>query len=498
MEPMVLCGSGLTIEQVKQVARDRRKVRIAEQAAVALRQARELVFELVDSDVPIYGFNVGVGWNKDVKVFKEYFEQYNNALIRSHCISVQPYASEEEVRAIMLARLNTLLVCCTGVSPEIPQMYADMLNAGIHPLLPERGSVGEADIGCLSHIGLAIIGEGEVCYQQKVMSAKEAFVQEGLQPVSLGPKDGLSMVCSNAMSAGEGAVVLYELRELLLMSEVIYAMSLEGLNGNTSPLHPGTHAVRPYREQMETAKRISALIEGSYIYDRDPQKPVQDPLCFRDIAQVHGSAWHALVYTQELLEIQLNSSDDNPCLIADEQNFFSCANYEPLAWVLGFEMLGIALSHISKAACLRTIKLADPEFTRLNRFLSPKKPVICYGTIQKTFTALDTENRHLSAPVSVDGLALAGDIEDRHTNAPYVVQKTRKMIDNLRFIFGMELMHAAQALDFRREKQWGRVTKEAHKIVRETIPFYEEDRNLTTDIYKAYALLKSRRLLELL
>ena len=498
MDALVLTGKGLTLDYVREVARDGRKVQIAPEAYGQLAETRKTVFELAEKDFPIYGFTVGVGWNKDVKVYKEFFEQYNRNLIYSHCIGVEPYTSEEEVRAVMLARLNTLLANATGVGPEIAKMYADMLNAGIHPLVPERGSVGEADIGCNSLIGLAMIGEGDVKYKGSVMRADKALEQEGLEPIVLGPKDGLCIVTNNALGAGQGAVTLYELKEFMLMTDIVYAMSLEGFNGNTSPLLPHTHAVRPYKYQIETAQRITKLIEGSYIYQSGPGKALQDPLCFRDVTQVHGSVWHAIEYTEELLGIQLNSTDDNPCFLPEKQNFYSCANYEPLVWVLGFEMLAVALSHISKCSCLRTIKLSTPEFSKLNRFLSPDKSVLGFATIQKTFTALDSEIRHLSNPSSVDGLSLAGDIEDRHTNSPHVVQRTRQILDNLRYILAIEMIHAAQALDYRKGMPLGTVTEKAFKFVRESIPFYDKDRPLTTDIRKAYEILKSRRLLDLL
>lgn len=492
---VILNGKDLNIEDLIKIARDSEKVEISQDAKKRLLDARQLVFDLVDSDVPIYGFNVGVGWNKDKKVFKEFFQEYNNNLIRSHCISVGPNSEEQVVRAAMVARLNTLLVGCTGLSPEIAQMYADMLNAGIHPVIPERGSVGEADIGCLSHIGLAMIGEGKVYYKGEIVDSTYAFEIEGLKPLILGPKDGLAIVSSNAFGAGEGALALKEIEEIMEISDLIYALSLEGLNGNTTPLNPKVHKVRPFKGQLKVARRVSEFIDGSYIYDNDSEKPVQDPLCFRDVAQVHGAVLDSLEYTKELLTIQLNSSDDNPCLILEDKEIISCANFEPLTWVLGFEMLGIALSHVSRSSCMRTIKLVNPAFTKLNRFLSPRVETICYGTIQKTFTILDTEIRNLVNPSSMDGFALAGDMEDRHTNAPYVVQKIRKIVDNLRYILAIELLHSCQAMDFRKDKKFGKVTQKAYDVVRESVPFYDKDRNLSLDIEKAYGIIKSGILL---
>lgn len=495
METVNLNGKDLTIEQVVKVARDRAKVEITSEAMDTLKASRQLVFDLVDSNVPVYGFNTGVGWNKDKRVFKEFFQEYNKNLIYSHCLGVEPFASEEEVRAIMLARLNTLLIGATGIQPEIAVMYADMLNAGVHPVIPERGSVGEADIACLSHIGLAMIGEGESFYNGKRLASAEALKKAGIEPVVLGPKDGLAIVSSNALAAGEGALVLNDIKELLDISDIIYALSLEGLNGNVSPLDVRTHRVRPYPGQAYSAERITEYLEGSYIWEPDWKKPVQDPLSFRGSAHVHGAVRDALAYVEGLLKIQLNSSDDNPCVIMEDKKIISCSNFEVTNWSLGFEMLGMALSQLSKVACHRIIKLGNPAFTKLSRFLSPSDNVLAFATIQKTFTALDTEIRHLSNPAVSDFFALAGDMEDHANNAPYIVQKTRKIVDNMFYILGIEAMHAAQAVDLRSDIHIGKGTKAAYDSIRETVPFYDKDRNLSVDIKNSYEVLRSGKLL---
>jgi histidine ammonia-lyase len=495
METVNLNGKDLTIEQVVKVARDRVKVEITPEAMDILKASRQLVFDLVDSNVPVYGFNTGVGWNKDKRVFKEFFQEYNRNLIYSHCLGVEPFASEDEVRAIMLARLNTLLIGATGIQPEIAVMYMDMLNAGVHPVIPERGSVGEGDIAVLSHIGLAMLGEGEAFYNGKRVASAEALKKAGLEPVVLGPKDGLAIVSSNALSAGEGALVLNDIKDLLDISDVIYALSLEGLNGNVSPLDMRTYQVRPYPGQAYSAEKITEYLEGSYIWEPDWKKPVQDPLSFRGSAHVHGAVRDSVAYVEGLLKIQLNSSDDNPCVIMDDKKIISCSNFEVTNWSLGFEMLGMALSQLSKVVCHRIIKLGNPTFTKLSRFLSPSDNVLAFATIQKTFTALDTEIRHLSNPAISDFFALAGDMEDHANNTPYIVQKTRKIVDNMYYILGIEAMHAAQAVDLRSDIRIGKGTKAAYESIREAVPFYDKDRNLSVDIKNAYKVLQSGKLL---
>ena len=493
METIKINGSSLTIEQLVKVARYAARVEIAPEAMETMKASRQLVFDLAESNTPVYGFNTGVGWNKDKRVFKEFFKQYNENLIRSHCLGVEPYASVEEVRAIMLARLNPLLLGITGIQPEIAVMYADMLNNGIHPLIPERGSVGEGDITCLSHIGLAMIGEGDVNFRGEIVSASESLKKSGLKAAQLGPKDGLAIVSSNALGAGQGVLVAYEMQKLLDLMDVTYALSLEGLNGNTSPLDKEAQKIRPFVGQGYSAARIREYLEGSYIWEADWKKPVQDPLCYRSGAHVIGAVRDALRYLEDLLLIQLNSSDDNPCIILEEKRMISCSNFEATNWAMAFEMLGLGIVQLSKMSCYRSIKLGNPEFTKLPRFLSPADNVLGFATLQKVYTSLDSEIRHLANPAP-DFFSLAGDIEDHANSIPYIVQKTRKMLDNLYYIIGIELMHGAQAVDLRNDIHIGKGTKAVFEEFRREIPFYNVDRNLSVDIKKAYEIAKSGKL----
>lgn len=494
---VILDGLNLTIEDVDSVARRGTKIEISQEAMAKVETARQFVFEMSNSDTPVYGFTRGVGLNKDRQVVDRYYEEYNRNLILSHCVAVDPEASEEDVRAILLARLNTLLLGYTGIQPAIVTMYKDFLNHRIHPIIPERGSIGEGDITCLSHIGLAMIGEGEVYYQGIRMAAAEALEKAGLKSIQLGPKDGLAIVSSNALAAGPGAIVLKDVEDLIDIADIIYSLTLEGFKGNVTPLDPSTYKVRPFPGQAISAERVRGYLEGSYLWLPGVTESLQDPLSLRGSCHVHGSIRDALEYVKRYLDIQLNSSDDNPCVLVDERRMLACSNYEVTTWVLGFEMLGIALSHLSKNACHRTIKLATPRFTGLSRFLTPADGrVIAFGTIQKTFTSLDTEIRHLSNPATADYYSLAGDIEDHANNSPFVVKKTAKMVDNLYYILGIEAMHAAQAIDLRKATRLGKGTRVAYDLIRSEIPFLDKDRNLSIDIKKAYNIIKSKAFLK--
>lgn len=488
---IVINGENLTIDKIEKVARYNYKVEIAKEALDKVKRGREKIFELVDSDVPVYGFNTGVGWNKDKKVFKDFFNKYNTNLIYSHSLGIEPYCTKQEGRAILLARLNTFLVGCTGVAVEIVEMYENLLNLDIIPLIPKRGSVGEGDITNLSHIGLALIGEGEVYYNNEVRNSKEVFDEIKLEMINLGPKDGLAIVSSNALAVGTGALVLKDIERLLNLADIVYCLSLEGLNGNTSPLEMGLYDVRNYMGQKISLKNVTKILKNSSIYNHDWKKPVQDPLCFRGSVQVNGAIRDAFKYCLELFNIQLNSSEDNPCLLLEENKLLSCSNYEAISWVLGFENLGIALSHLSKNSCYRTIKLSNPEFTKLPRFLSPKDNVLGYATIQKVFTSLDTEIRHLSNPATADFYSLAGEIEDHANNTPYIIQKLSKIVDNMYYILGIEAMHAVQAIDLRSDYILGEGSRVAYNRIRAVVPFYGEDRPIYRDIKIMYELVKS-------
>ncbi len=497
MDKYILDGTNLTIELVATIANDQNcEIEIAEHSIEKLKKARKLVFDLVDEGEEIYGFNTGVGWNKDQAVFSEFFQEYNTDLVLSHCVAAGEYLTETETRAVLLSRLNGLLSGCTGASLEVVNGYVNFINKGISPIIPRSGSVGVGDITNLSHIGLAMLGEGEVYYQGRIIVASEALQQCNLEIVELGPKDGLAIVSSNAYASGIAALMLKDAKDLMDMSSIVLATTFDGYNANTSPIELVTFKYRNYPVYSEYSKKLNKHLEGSSVYISNPNKPVQDPLSFRDALHINASAIDAINNLEELLTIQLNSSDDNPCLLLEKRKIISCCNFETINWVLAVEELGQYLSHVSKLACYRMIKLCNPDFSNLPRFLTVNNDVLGFATLQKTYCSLDSEIRFLSNPASLDFIAVAGDIEDRGNNTPYVVNKTAKIIDNLYYIFGLEMMHACQAIDLRTDHNLGRDVKVSFNKYRKTVTKYIEDRIISDDIEKSYQFMKSKVLLE--
>ena len=449
MENVVLDGKNLTLEQVYKVVYEDAKVEIAPAAMERARKAKKVLYKMVEAETPVYGTNRGVGWNKDRKVYSEYFDQYNKNLLRSHSLCVPPYCTEEEIRGVMLMRLNTALYGCAGLSPEVLERYRDFLNLGMEPL-------------------------------------------------TLGAKDGLGIVSSNSQSAALAALLLKELGELLANSNLIYCIGLEGLNGQVQQLDKSVTESRGFPEQTECAQLCLEMLEGSFLLDGTEGKALQDPLSFRDSAFINGAVLECARLLKYSLEQQMNHSDDNPCVLPEEGRVSVSCNFEPLNLALKAEMLNIALSHISKGACHRILKLADPDFTGLPRFLSPDggKTVIGYSTIQKTFSSLDAEIRSLANPSSMDFFALSGYIEDHACNAVTALEKGFKIIDNLRYILGIELMHGAQAVDLRKNYKLGKKTGPAFHAYREIVPFLDKDRKLSDDIQKSYQCIKDCTLLK--
>lgn len=495
-----LTGSDLTLEQVSLVARQGASVEIAPEAEERIRHTRNMVLAMAeDRSLPrIYGFNTGVGMNKDWDISREGLAAFNTMLIRSHSAAVGPEMDEAEVRATLLVRLNCLLADGTGVSWELVERYRDFLNLRLHPVMPGRGSIGEADLVTLAHMGLAVMGEGEVVFRGERMSAERALAEAGLEPLVLDCKEGLAIVSSNAVSAGMAALVLQDCESLMDAADLIYALALEGYGGNVSPLDAACYARRPVPGPTQTAARVRRYLEGSFLWKGGVAATMQDPLCFRSACHVHGAVRDAMDYLKPHLLLQINSTDDNPCVLAEERRFAHNSNFEVTSWVLGFEMLGQALSHLARNICYQVIKLDSPAFSRLPRFLSPDgTSVMAYTTNQKTFSALEAEIRHLSNPVSADYMALSGDVEDHASNAPLVVRKTAKIIDNLRYMLGMEAYHAAQAADLRGMAPLGAVTAQACAAVRSVIPFLDHDRVISADIKSGYDLMASGRLADI-
>jgi len=375
--------------------------------------------------------------------------------------------------------------------------YAEFLNLGIHPVVPELGSVGEADIVLLPHIGLAMIGEGEVFWRGKRLSAAEALRANGLEPLRLGPKESLGIVSSNAFSAGKAGLAMLSCLDLLDQADVIYALSLEGIRGNVWPLDPRVTAARPEPGYADAAARMRRLLAGSELWNPDLSRPLQDPISFRSAPHIHGAARSAFAEALRQLSFHLNHSDDNPCVIAADGSIVPSAHFEALHWVLPLEHLAVAIAHVAKASLQRILRLGTPVFTGLPRFLSPDDTrVMGFATLQKTAASLMAEIRLLAQPTSLDSASLAGDMEDLASNAPLAARRLHHIVTLARQVLAVEMLHAAQAIHLRGNVRMGEPLQKAYAAVRSCIEPLEQDRVLTDDIRSADRLIQERGLIK--
>ena len=516
---ITLDGKDVTPQEIAQIANGA-KVKIDDAAMQKVKKAHEILLSAAKDGQKIYGLTVGVGLNKDRSFVDakgnldaeviEASTKFNIGLIHAHCGVVGEDMPLKTARAVLATRLNNMLFAGAGVQEEVISLYKEFLNQDIIPVMPSVGSMGEADITILGHVGLAMLGEGEVYYKGEKMAAAQALKKAGLKPLSPFGKDSLSILSSNAYSAALASLALEDLKQADKMSKLVFALSLEALNGNVAPFSSEAASLRPFPQFEATAKQIREILKDSYLWDKDDTRALQDPLSYRDASYFFAAMSSSIQSLESLMKIQLNSSDDNPGIFIGEQpagakfqesKLFTkggavvpTSNFEPLLWVIEFEKASIVLAHNSKASALRTIKLSDDNFTHLSRFLGTDKTVHAFGAMQKPFVALAGENEFLANPASLDYVPVAGNIEDVATNAPFVMQKFSKQIENFYLILGMELIHAAQAIDLRMQQnkdlKLSAQTKKLYDEYRKVVKFMDTDRPLTGDFRNSAKFLK--------
>ena len=525
MADVTLDGRSCTPEQIAAIAGGE-QVKIAPAAMKQTEDAFKVLCKAAGDGQMIYGLTVGVGLNKDRKFVDAKGEltqevidassKFQTGLIRAHSGSTGPDMDIRTARATMAARLNMMLVGGAAVQKSVVEGYVNFLNKGLTPCMPSSGSMGEADITICSHVGLAMIGEGEVYYQGKKIPAADGLKAIGMEPVKLFGKDALAILSSNAYSVGLGALALADMAQLQRVNTLTFVFSLQGLNGNVSPFLEDTLALHPFPETVKAGAEIRNLLNGSSIWDQDDNRRLQDPLSYRDSVFVLGEVNRAYDEARFLFNVQLNSSDDNPGVavgVTPKSNRFQekksyvsvggvngavlpSANFEPLPWVIAFEQLGLTLAHNSITSTLRTTKLETPDFSGgLERYLGTANTYHAFGAMEKPPTALAMENKVLAAPVSVDFLPVAGQVEDVATNAPLVAQRLQKQIDNSFWILGIEAVNAAQAMDLRLEKtpnyKLSPAAEKLYKAIRAKVAKLEYDRSMTPDFRNAAETLKS-------
>lgn len=525
--PLVLDGKSLTIEDVVSVAENPTiSVEVTKDAQQRLTDGFDLVMNAAKDGVAVYGLTVGVGWNKDrpafqtengVRVIDEQLlaasRAFNLDQLRAHAAGFGEPMDREIVRAAMIIRLNQMLTGMTGIQPDVAEMYRNFLNNDIVPVVPSIGSLGQADITLAAHIGLAMIGEWQVEYKGKVVSAADALADANLSPIKPVGKDFLSIISSNALTVGHAALLSHETENYLSTLAVTFALSLEGFNGNVTPFLEETTAVRPFEGMNIAAKMIRSALEGSYLWEPSEVRGLQDPLSYRTMAYSIGSAVEASNSLKSALTIHINHTDDNPVTRAEHQYkgtskqvmtyqlpggagaIYPTANFELLPVADKVEALNIALARIARTSSMQIIRYENPELTRLPRFLAAKSNNgLAFGALQVPLTALVAQARQYSLPVSLDNFSTSAGIEDTASNAPLAIDNLNKLLDINYKVTSMSLLHAAQAVELRGDIAIGKKTGELLKKYREKVFFVDQDRSFTPDLVVGEALIRAWKL----
>ena len=495
---IVIDGLNLTFEEVVAVAYGKPgspPVVLAGAARDNVARCAAAVRTLLDRGEIAYGITTGFGAFKDKIISLDEVETLQRNIVLSHAVGVGKPFDTPTVRAIMLIRANTLARGFSGIRVETLELILECLNRGVHPVIPEKGSLGASgDLAPLAHFACVLIGEGEAEFQGETLPGAVALERAGLKKITLAAKEGLALTNGTTIMAALGLLETWRAKRLADLADRSGCLSLEALNGTLSAFDARIHELRPHPRQVECAENLRTILTGSdYVREFEPSN-VQDAYTLRCMPQVHGACRDAIIYADWLLKLELNSVTDNPLIFVDDETgnieVISGGNFhgEPLA--LAFDYLAIALSELGNISERRIMRLTDEASNHhaLPAFLTEHGGLNSgFMIVQYTAAALCTENKILAHPASVDTIPSSANVEDHVSMGATAALKLRQVANNLETILALELFCAAQGIDFRKKARGGHGdlgmgTRDLYARLRETIPFIETDQYMKTHI----------------
>ncbi|MDY6915832.1 MAG: histidine ammonia-lyase [Candidatus Cloacimonadota bacterium] len=495
---MQIDGNSLTLKQLKKVACENEKVELSEESKEKVVYCREYVEKVISEGRTVYGLTTGFGKFASIKIPNEQIDELQENLILSHATGVGSYLTTAETRAIMLLRINVLAKGYSGIRLHTLQTLIDMLNANIHPCIPEKGSVGASgDLTPLSHLALVLLGKGKAEYRGDILDGTVAMKKAGIEPVKLKAKEGLALNNGTQVMTAIAALTLLKAEHLAKMADLCAAASTDALLGTPDAFDPLIHKLRPYKGQIRSAANLYNILKNSPLrMSHISCDNVQDPYSLRCSPQVHGAVREALSYVRNVLETELNSTTDNPLIFPDEDRVISGGNFhgEPIA--IAADTLSIAVSELANISERRTEQLLNPA---LNRNLKPflaSRPGLDSGFMiaQLTSASLVSENKVLAHPASVDSIPTSANQEDHVSMGTIGAVKARNITCNVSQVLGIELMVALQALDYREHKSSEVIEMLKNKIRKVVKPVFK-DRIITDDIHKMKDFIESETLI---
>ncbi|MBU3144981.1 histidine ammonia-lyase [Clostridium sp. CF012] len=490
-------GNDLTLEQIVMVTRKGCKVELTKEAEERVIKSRNIVDEIVDNNKVIYGITTGFGKFSDVTISGEACKKLQRNLIISHACGAGKRFSNEIVKSIMLLRANALAKGYSGIRLSTLKTLIAMINSGVCPVVPEKGSLGASgDLAPLSHMVLPMLGEGEAEFNGKILPGKEAMEKAGLEIVELTAKEGLALINGTQVMTAVGALAVYDSINLLKISDIAAALSLEALRGIRDAFDPRIHSLRPHRGQMQTAKNILNLTYGSTFITSQGEIRVQDAYSLRCVPQVHGASKDALEYIKSKVEIEINSVTDNP-IVTEEGDVISGGNFHGQPMAISFDFLGIAMAEMASISERRLERLINYQLNDLPAFLVKEGGLNSgFMITQYAAAALVSENKILAHPASVDSIPSSANQEDHVSMGTIAARKGRDIIENVQRVLATEILASCQAIDFREGYTLGVGTKEAYKVVREKVQFIERDVVMYIELDKVTNLIADGSIVE--
>ncbi len=491
MTPLIISGQELNVDDVVSVANGR-KVILDPAVLPKIERSRAAVDDLVARGVVAYGITTGFGRFKDKIIDPEETRQLQKNLVRSHAVGVGPDLPEKTVRAMLLARANTLALGYSGVRPAIINLLVDMLNEGVHPRILAQGSLGASgDLAPSAHMALVVIGEGEAYFQGQLMAGALALEKANLHPLELRAKEGLALLNGTTQMVATGALLVRRAVNLALTADIAACLSLEALNGTERAYDARVHAIRPHPRQMECAAFLRQLLLGSEFLRGADSLNVQDPYTLRCVPQVHGAIRDSIAYSRWVINIELNAVNDNPIIFVDEDSgktdVISAGNFhgEPVA--IAMDYMKLALTELGNMSERRVSRLVDADSNGgvLPMFLTAQGGLESgLMMIQYTAAALASENKVLVHPASADSIPSSANVEDHVSMGPTAARQAEQILAHTETIVAIELLSAAQGIDFRRQTlgsaaEMGQGTAVAYDLIRTKVPFLDDDVHLS-------------------
>ena len=491
-----LRGQRLTLSEIVAVAAGQEQVMLAAEARARCQASRAVVEQIVAENRAVYGVNTGFGKLSDVRIERDKLSELQLNLVRSHSCGLGNPLSQPEARAMLLLRANVLACGLSGARSIVADTLVAMLEQGVTPVIPEKGSVGASgDLAPLAHLALAAIGEGEAFYKGERLTGGEALKRAGIQPLQLEVKEGLALLNGTQAMAAVGGLALHRAERLAFVSDVAGAMSLEALKGTPVAFDERIHAARPHPGQLAVAAHLRELLAGSEIREshlkNDPR--VQDAYSLRCMPQVHGAVRDALKHARGVIETETGSATDNPLVFSETGDVLSGGNFHGAPLAMVFDYAAIALTDLMSITERRIDRMVNPDANEnLPAFLT-RQPGTASGfmMLQVTAVALLSEAKILAHPASVDNVPTDGGKEDHVSMGMTGATKLRSIVDIAEAAVAIELITGAEALEYRKPLAPGRGVQTAYEIVRAHVPQLTVDRSMSGDIERIVDALRS-------